>query len=309
MQEDNRKESDLMSIDGFTICIKLDIQKELGSGYTLEVKDITKNNDTRLKGLTIMGKDSNVHPTIYMESFYDRYMEGESLAEIKESILQTFQKNRNSGKQFDVTFFTDWQEVKEKVTYKLVNYDKNREFLKDVPHKKILDFAIVYECIMEVRDFGSASVLIRNEHMKLWGTAENELHSAAFKNTPKLMGYSLSNMAEVIAEMMGCAVGDYLPMYVLTNRYKFHGAGCILYKNLLNEIAEKWGCDICIIPSSIHEVILMPVYMAGSYAEMSQIVREVNQTQLLPEEILSDKVYLFTRETGDIMMQEEMEYE
>lgn len=100
-----------------------------------------------------------------------------------------------------------------------------------------------------------------------------------------------------------------MPMYVLTNEHKFHGAGCILYGNLLKEIADKWGCDICIIPSSIHETLLIPMSAAGSCAVTSQMVREVNQTQVSPEEILSDHVYQFNRETGEIIMQEEEKHE
>lgn len=119
------------------------------------------------------------------------------------------------------------------------------------------------------------------------------------------MGCSFSSIEETV----GCSVCDCLPMYVLTNNYKLHGAGTILYKNLLKKIAEVWECDICIIPSSVDEVILMPAYVTENYAEMCKIVRDINQTQLLPEEILSDKVYLFVREKGKIIMQEEMEHE
>lgn len=100
-----------------------------------------------------------------------------------------------------------------------------------------------------------------------------------------------------------------MPMYVLTNEHKFHGAGCILYSNFLKKIADEWGCDICIILSSIHETILIPMYMSRGCEEMAQMIREVNQTQLEPEEILSDHAYQFCRETGEIVMQEEEEYE
>lgn len=324
MQEKKRVEGDLMSIDGFTTCIKMDIKKELGSRYTLEVKDITKNNDTRLKGLIIMEQGSSMHPTIYMESFYEQYKAGGTLEEIKDSILQTFQES-GAGKQFDVAFFADWKKVKERVTYKLINFERNWELLKDVPHKKFLDLAIVYECFLGIGNAGGVVILIHDSHIKSWGVTVDELHAAALQNTPELMGYSLASMTEVMQEIMGSGKAeldgieelqsreelekDIFPMYVLTNHHKLHGAGCILYKNLLQEIAEKWKCNLIILPSSIHEVILIPMNKAGNYVEMAQIVREVNQTQVMPEEVLSDHVYQFSSETGKIIMQEEEEYE
>lgn len=70
-------------------------------------------------------------------------------------------------------------------------------------------------------------------------------------------------------------------MYVLTNRYKIHGNGCILYKNLLKKISEEWGCDICIIPSSVHETILMPMDKVESYGEMAQMICEAKGKEIL----------------------------
>lgn len=322
MQEKCFKERDCMSLDGFTACIRLDMQKRLGNSVKVEVKDVTKNNDTKLKALIIIEQDSNAHPSIYMESFYEQYQEGTSLEEIECRVLRIYQENR-IGRNVDVTFFADWQKVKEMVTYKIVSFKKNRALLEDVPHQRILDLAVVYEIFLGVGNSGKGSILIRNSHMKLWGITEDVLHAAAFMNTPEIMGYRFANIQEIVSEILNgeeakmSGIQDLpdisghddgqIPMFVLSNRNNFHGAGTILYKNLLNKIAEKWNCDICIIPSSIHEVILLPMCKAGSYAEMTRMVREVNQTQLIPEEILSDHVYLFVRETGRLVMQEEEE--
>ena len=141
----------------------------------------------------------------------------------------------------------------------------------------------------------------------------------------ELMGCSFMSLLEVMLDTLGKEdVGfdtiSLLPdmaeaekgnphMYVLSNKDKFHGAGCILYKNLLMEIAEKWGCDICIIPSSIHEVLLIPMGEARSYEYISLMIREVNQTQLEPDEVLSDHPYQFCRKTGEIKIQGGKEYE
>lgn len=317
MQETEFRERDCMSFDGFCTCVRMDIQKRLGGGFEVSLKDIIKNNNTMLKGLIIMERDTNLYPTIYMECPYDRYSQGESLEEIEDSILQCYEENRTED--FDLSFFMNWESVKDRVMYKLINYDRNRELLKEVPYRKMLDLAVVYEHFLDTDDNRSASILIRNDHMEAWGVTADELYAIASKNSPELMGYRLCSIEEIVRDIYGIRVDSLpdsgkpekntMPMYVLTNEHKFHGAGCILYGNLLKEIADKWGCDICIIPSSIHETLLIPMSAAGSCAVTSQMVREVNQTQVSPEEILSDHVYQFNRETGEIIMQEEEKHE
>lgn len=323
MQGKDSKERDCMSFNGFCTCVRIDIQRRLGDSFHVWVDDVTKNNDTKLKALVIADQGTNMHPNIYMEGFYDRYMDGDSLVEIEEAILLVYQKSR-MGKRFDASLFTDWKKVKERIIFRLVNFDRNRELLSDIPHRKFLDLAIVYECFLGVNDGGGASILIHNSHLDMWKVTADELHTTAFRNTPGLMGHSFLKMDEVLQKLMdgeeeeGLLEGlwgveeaekNRFPMYVLTNRYKLHGNGCILYKNLLKEIAEEWGCDICIIPSSVHETILMPMDKVESYGEMAQIICEVNRTAVMPDEIFSDHPYLFVRETGKITMQEEKDYE
>lgn len=316
MQGKDSKERDCMSFDGFCTCVRIDIQRRLGDSFHVWVDDVTKNNDTKLKALVIADQGTNMHPNIYMEGLYDRYMDGDSLVEIEEAILLVYQKSR-MGKRFDASLFTDWKKVKERIIFRLVNFDRNRELLSDIPHRKFLDLAIVYECFLGVNDGGGASILIHNSHLAMWKVTADELHTTAFRNTPGLMGHSFLKMDEVLQKLMdgeeeeGLLEGLWgveeaesivLPLYVLTNRYKLHGNGCILYKNLLKEIAEEWGCDICIIPSSVHETILMPMDKVESYGEMAQIICEVNRTAVMPDEIFSDHMYKYIRATGEVTM-------
>ncbi len=323
MQGKDSKERDCMSFDGFCTCVRIDMQRRLGDSFHVLVDDVAKNNDTKLKGLIIVEQGTNIHPTVYLECFYEQYKTGRTLGEIEDNVLQIYQENRRE-EQFDITFFTKWNVMKDRVIYKLVSYDRNRELLKEVPHRKFLDLAIVYECFLGMNDGGGASILIHNSHLDMWKVTADELHTTAFRNTPGLMGHSFLKMDEVLQKLMDGekeeglleglrgaeeAESISLPLYVLTNRYQLHGNGCILYRNLLKEIAEEWGCDICIIPSSVHETILMPMDKVESYGEMAQIICEVNRTAVMPDEIFSDHPYLFVRETGKITMQEEKDYE
>jgi len=91
-------------------------------------------------------------------------------------------------------------------------------------------------------------------------------------------------------------------MYVLTNQQRFLGACCILYDDVLKEIAERLDSDLYILPSSIHEVILMPVTVTESVPALSQMVCDINQSEVSAEEILSDHIYYYHRSTDSITM-------
>ena len=285
------------------------LQKALGSQVTVTIKDIIKNNGTHMDGLTVFSSMSNLSPTIYLNPYFEQYEKGKSLSDICDDILSAYRANKPTG-NIDITFFTDYDKVKSRIIYKLVNYERNRELLKNVPHFRFLDLAIVFNCLL-LSDFpGNATILIHDHHLSLWGITKDDLYALALKNTPVLLKYDLRNMTDVLKELLaGEDFCDFptppapvCPMYVLSNQYKLNGSGCILYQNLLKNFAERLQSDLYILPSSIHEVLILPAHSSDSYRDLSDMVKEVNASQLSCEEILSDHVYYFSRETCRLSM-------
>ena len=284
------------------------ISAKLGSSYRVALSDIIKNNDTHLDGLTILSENSNISPTIYLNYYYDQYLAGKSLSIILEDILLSYHKNAPK-ENIDISFFTDFNKVKNRIIFKLVNYDRNKELLGKVPHVRYLDLALVFNCFVDPTENGYATILIYHHHLSYWGISAEELYSLAMKNTPTLLHYQIQNMAEVVLDLFCEETArlleeDFkaLPMYVLSNTTKLNGSGCILYEDLLSDISARLDSDFYILPSSIHEVLLIPVQSAASYEELTSMVHEVNATQLAREEILSDHVYFYSRRTGTITM-------
>ena len=91
-------------------------------------------------------------------------------------------------------------------------------------------------------------------------------------------------------------------MFVLTNESNLFGAACIIYPNLLQHYAAEAQTDFYILPSSIHEVILVPTLDCDNYPELSEMVQEVNDTQLQDDEILSIHAYYYSRKSNEITM-------
>lgn len=296
-----------MSYEGFEKCIVMDLQRMLGSDVKVLMQDVIKNNDTKLKGLTVVSHDTNISPTIYLDYYYSQYEKGRALDEIEQELICIYKQNKVNA-NVEVSFFTEWQRVKDNIVFKLVNYKRNQELLKDVPHIRFLDLAIVFNCLLEANEKGNATILIHNHHLKYWNVTKDDLHIVATENTPKLLQCDLRNIVDVITNMLsndneiGNAEENICPMYVLSNIYKLNGASCILYQNVLKDFSEKVGSDLYILPSSTHEVLLVPVMDEMSHMEFSEMVKEINATQVLPEEILSDHPYKYVRALDKIIM-------
>lgn len=285
------------------------LKSELGAETRVILQDITKNNDTHLDGLTILAPDHNVAPTIYLDYYFRQYESGRTLPEILSDILGIYRANCPPG-PIDVSFFTDYDRVKSRITFKLINYERNRTLLADVPHYRFLDLAIVFNCLLGSDDTGNATILIRDRHLAFWDITQDDLYALAVQNTPRLLPYEFRSMTDLLKELfsgkdVSCDLPDDalpFPMYMLSNHRKLHGAACILYKDLLRTFAEQQGTDLYLLPSSIHEMLILPVSRDTSRIELTEMVQDVNSSQVAREEILSDHIYYFSRETGQITM-------
>lgn len=291
--------------------VRKEVESRYDSNVSVTLNHVMKNNGTELDGITIMEKDKNIAPTIYINSFYDRYREGVSLKAVVSEIIRIYNQNKNSI-NINADYFENYENVRKTIVYKLVNYQKNKKLLEDVPYKRMLDLAVVFYCLIEQRKGVSATALIHNEHLRIWNVTEDEIYNDALKNTPVLLAGSIVPMSKILSEIAGTApvdndekVCEYTGediLYVLTNSSRVNGAACILYDNLLKKFANDVHSDLYILPSSVHEVIIVPKKNAFDKSELADMVREVNEQGVSQDEILSDNVYEYNRKNGLITM-------
>lgn len=291
--------------------VRKEVESRYDSNVSVTLNHVMKNNGTELDGITIMEKDKNIAPTIYINSFYDRYREGVSLKAVVSEIIRIYNQNKNSI-NINADYFENYENVRKTIVYKLVNYQKNKKLLEDVPYKRVLDLAVVFYCLIEQRKGVRATALIHNEHLRIWNVTEDEIYNDALKNTPVLLAGSIVPMSKILSEIAGTApvdndekVCEYTGediLYVLTNSSRVNGAACILYDNLLKKFANDVHSDLYILPSSVHEVIIVPKKNAFDKSELADMVREVNEQGVSQDEILSDNVYEYNRKNGLITM-------
>ena len=304
----------MMDLANFAVAVKDEVEKAVDSNCQIRINDVKKNNGIVLKGITIVEDNNNLSPTVYLNDYYKAYISGETtFANVINDVTGTYHKNK-VNQNVDMRYLLDYEKVKQRIVYKLINTEKNKELLDDIPHIEYLDLAIVFQCLVAQEDTGIATILVHNVHQKLWGVSIEELYEAAQVNTQLHLGHEIKTMPEVLCEIMKTENSEdsdhseYMEeffedvqMYVLSNKNRVEGAACMLYPGLIQEFADKTGSNLYIIPSSIHELLLIPADNDNNYAEIKGMIKEINDTQVSTQEILSYSLYFYDRQMGDII--------
>ena len=290
-----------MDFNVFTDNIVNVLQQRMGHEYDVKVTKVTKNNDIELTGVVLMKESDNLSPTIYLDGLFEEYQDGAYIEDLAEQIIRLYKEQLPAGR-LDMDFFRNFEQVKDRIFYKLVSYDKNRKMLEKLPYYKWNDLALIFYYAMEEERIGRASITIHHQHLKMWEQAMDTLYAVAQEDMKKSMPELLVSMKDLLEETTGLKMGEdtYLPMYVLTNQEKVYGAAAMLYSEHMKKLAERWQTDLLILPSSIHEVLLLPDDGQNEYAFYKQMVEEVNTTQVEPEEVLSYSLYRYCREKAEI---------
>ena len=277
------------------------LQKRIGADYKVKVTNVTKNNDIRLVGVIMMRESDRISPTIYLEEPYRRYCAGADIQEIVNEIVMLY-KEQVRDIDFNIDFFREFGYVRDRIFHKIINYEKNRKLLEDVPYFRWCDLAVVFYYAIEEKSMGRATILIHNNHLTMWGQTVDALYQIAQHNMRRCMPELLLPMYELIEEMTGVKLkqADGVRMYVLTNHAKLNGASAMLYSDKIRELADSLQSDLIILPSSVHEVVLLPDDHEQNYDFYRQMVEEVNTTQVEPEEILSYNLYRYSRKKEEI---------
>ncbi len=257
--------------------------------YTL----VKKNNGVELDAYCLKDGDLSCSPTIYYGDWFQQ-----SDDEIAEYLRQMYKEH---------AFRLDTEKIMTR-DYVLANVvpavvgNGNKQDLDDqnVVYKEYLDMLVYYRLKVQVRDDQTGSAKVNTGILAMAGVTEEELDAAAFKNVAK--DIQIVRMSDLLADMLGDGFGLFeneLPMYVISNSERAHGAGLIACRDALNSIAAVIGGDAFVIPSSVHELIAVPTAMMADGMELAETVAYVNETQVTPEERLTNSVYLLSEE-GEI---------
>ena len=321
MMENKEKTTRLDGQKEILEALRQEVQKLCTVDDKVEIQEMVKNNNVVKLGMTIQEQGKPVSPLIYLEPYLRSLNEGTAIEETAQSIYAVHRKCRGQELAAANEFFQA-ELVKEKVIYQRVNLEKNREILETMPYRVIgEDLAAVFAVLWEKDDTGIMTIKIKQEHMRYWQIDEDTLWEWAGRNTPRRFPVIVKSLEDVLKDLLkkqmeksGIRLNEEAwdklldshrsqtkekefiqsKVYVLTNRYNTWGASAILYPEVLKTIAQKLGGDLLILPSSIHEVLFMRRENIPEYHVLAEVVKEVNKKEVLPEEVLSDSLYLYS---------------
>lgn len=293
-----------MDYQNFLSAVERGMNERLSEDITVRIHTTVKNNGLKKQGITIEKKDVNISPTIYLEEFFSQYQKGRSLEEILKKIDHFYHEVRYE-ESLDVEAIQNYANLKDKVMFKLINKEKNQALLETVPYVEYQDLVLVFYVLLDIRKGGSATITVTNAMMKQWGVEVKDLYELAQMNGRRLLPATLIPIQEVIDELVNiyCAEDENTPeeaevvdeMYVLSNEIRSLGAAVIAYDHVLEMIAEELKSGFYLIPSSIHEMIVI-VESENTYRKaIDETIVEVNETQVEPDEILSNHAYYYDR--------------
>lgn len=308
-----------MKYQKFLQTIQKEVRQQIGVDYQVKLNSVIKNNDQNLDVITIVGMN-NISPNIYLNSYYEEFSSGKDTASIVQDIISIFNGNKNLKSAINIL---NYNLVSNQITYMLVNFKENKERLKKLPHKVINDLAKIYCIVVKQDNQGISSITVTNDLMKKWGVNINTIDYVAYENTPFLFPKTIRSMKDIIKDMIfeklpitvqqGIEVEevsqqdlDYFSenmfsneneMYVLSNSIGINGASALLYPEVLHNFAIEHKSNFYILPSSIHEVILLPDVNKLSKKELRQMVIDINNSEVAPDEVLSNEIYYFDMES------------
>lgn len=276
------------------------VQAVVSDGCTVEARQVTKNNGTKLDAIIIREPDANIAPTIYINRMLQDIEDGTDTVENAAMCVLELHRNRQIGIPVEIGEMCK-ETVLERAVCSVVNKEKNAERLSYLTHSDFLDLAVIYRYPVGEDSF----IMLTNQTIGHYGITPEELGRHATENTRR-HGFHAESMSSVVANLTG-QKGD-LPdtsqdmpeSYIITSRHGFGAAVLAVGEEFLEKLAEELDGDLFLLPSSIHEVIAVPAE-GNDLDAFRDIVRDVNRTAVSAEDFLSDAVYCYSRGQGRVM--------
>ena len=297
-----------MCYKAFTEDIRQRIQEQLGNNATVHLTETLKNNGKEYIGIAIHQEGQTAIPLLYLEGFYKRYQQNPDMDTCVKEIMEAyeFQKTKKAGETAAKFWqlIRQWEKAKQYIHPFLLSPKRNRELLKNLIHTPFLDLSICYRICLDDGESGWMSLNINSRILSTWGISKEDLHKQALANMEQ-EGYKILKMSELLgingkeAEEL-THTEDVTGFAILTNQRQSYGAAGILKKELLHDYANKYGCNLFLFPSSIHEFTLFIDDGTGDRHYMNQMVTEANEEAVLPEEQLGDHAYYYDREKDTV---------
>lgn len=265
-------------------------------GVNFDIQPVEKLQGQSYTGLSIQPQDGIMAATVNLEQMYTQMIDGMPYEQVVDNLVERTAEILDDMPQVNMNDLTNYEVMKEKLVVQVIPTERNQDMLQHIPHKDIEDMSLVYRMMMDHNESGTSSILVTNQIMASYGITQEQLHQdaldAAVINNPA----TFRNLQEVLCDLMGMPAEMMPPMdgpqlYVASVEGSVNGAGVIAYPDFMEQVADQLGGDFFVLPSSVHEVLVLPDDGNTDRSVLESMVRDVNATEVQLEDQLSDNVY------------------
>ncbi len=291
-----------MDYETFKEQFQKDLQTELenrGGNMILSSHTVVKANIS-YDAVSVQPEDSSIGLNLNMNDLFRKLENGADYNDVVSMAADTALTGLSKSPELDLPTLTDYNVMREKLTMQAISTAENTELLATVPHTVMEDISIVYRFDLGGDQDHGSSILVTNDLLRTMDVEEAELKADAMEIAPENRPVEIIGMSEMLArltgmepDMFGAPSDTQEYMYVATTPNSIHGAGIIAYPDFMEQAAERIGGDFYLLPSSIHEVLLVPDDGTRTGAELQTMVAEINASVVDPEERLTDSAYHF----------------
>jgi len=281
-----------------------------------QVVQKNKNNGVQLIGVQVNLPGKDLSPIIYVEQFFDEIRQGEPVDEVMNRFARCVEKSGRAPFMDSGIDLMNYDSLKEHLAIKLVNTQTNRKMLQEMPHENIEDLSVIcyVDFPVDSRE-GKATMEVRNQYLSIWNIDEKALFQQARANTQPINTPVLQTMFGTWKSLFdedACVknlldenttefgLSSHETAYILTNMEMKYGAAMITQPEVLNKLEQLFPEGFYVLPSSVHEVLIVPDNGEMELKMLGEMVREVNKNEVERQEVLSDRVYSYDKEKHQI---------
>lgn len=281
------------------------VKEELGTEFEVFFTQTGQNNGAEQKSITVMPKGNIMGAGVRIElQFKDDLAEETGIKDMARKFVDDCMGYHGREPISGLTAGLDKRTILMKVGYQMINAEKNKARLTEMPHERLLDLAAIYRVVLSEDAERKISFEVTHSFCEAYKISEEELDYAARQNM-ETQGFRAQTMEEFLSELIGVPkemVEGGIPLYIIRNRHGNNGAAAMFCSRLFGILAGKLESDLCILPCSVDEIIAIPADWHDA-AELRNTVGFINSSEVPESMVLSDNVYRYCRKSGQLMIE------
>ena len=301
----------MMKKEQFCEIMKSSVQEilnERGIDAELEIQEVVKSNDQKLTGLRVMGKENRATPCLYLDELYEQFQKGYPIFHMASEVANAIADAMVDAMKMDLDMMklNEYESARNFLTIHLVGIDENQQWLADKVWEPLGDLAKVCYLDLGEREQGHLGAAVTVSHLEIWNVDKEQVVKDALDKMKKKKTVFRS-IYSAVKDLQTDLVDDEEidpeknPYFVISNEEKRYGAAMIAIPEVLDAIGVGFGCDYYIVPSSVHEVLIIPVDAGMGAKILTQMLREINEKEVAIRDRLSDHVQYYDRESQRVV--------